>query len=110
MLVVVVTVSGVAVALMHVVDVIVVRDGDMTTTLTVGMLVGTVSGVRGCLALVEVAVMVFVQVALMHVVNVVKMRDGDVTTSFAMDVCVAGVFDVARRHELLLSYVSRAKT
>lgn len=100
---------GVAVAFMHVVDVVVVWDGNVTATLAMGMLVGTVSGVRGRLALVKVAIMGFVQMALMHVVNVVAVRDGDMTTALTVNVAVAGVFDMGCRHKMLLSYKSRAK-
>lgn len=108
MLVVVVAVSGVAVPLMHVVHVVAMRDGDVSTAFAVDMLMGAVSRVRGCLAFVEVAIMGAVYVALMHVVNVIAVRDSDVTTAFAVDVLVAGMFNVGSRHELLLFYMSRA--
>ncbi len=108
-LVVVIAVSGVAVALMHVVNMIAVRNSDVTATLAVDMLVSAVSGVSGWLTLVIVTIVSFVQVTLMHVVNVVTMRDRDMTAALTVSMAVAGVFDVGRRHKVLLSYTNRAR-
>ncbi|GAA4996971.1 hypothetical protein GCM10023317_26950 [Actinopolymorpha pittospori] len=88
MLVVVTRVPGVSVAVVHVVDVVGVRDGDVAAALAVLVIVADVLGVFPGLALVDVTVMDAMQVAFVHVVDVVGVRDGDVAAALAVLVFV----------------------
>lgn len=96
-LVVVVSVSGVAVAVVHIVDVITVRHRDVAAILTVLVVMSGMRGVFGRLTLVVVTRVASVQVAVMHVVNVIIVRYGDVATAFTMRVVVADMLDVSDR-------------
>lgn len=91
-------VRGVAVAVVDVVDVVTVRDSDMTAALTVLVVVDDF-GVAGVLAFVEVAVVGAVQVAVVHVVDVVAVRDGDMAAALTVGVRVAGVLGVCCSHQ-----------
>ena len=91
MLVVVVAMSGVPTSVVHVIDVIAVRDRDVTTSFTVSMVMMLVHGVAGWLAFVIVAVVASMDVTVVYVVDVIAVRDRYVTASFA--VCMA-VFEV----------------
>jgi hypothetical protein len=84
-------VGGVPVAVVHVVSVVLVRDGDVPAVSPVLVLVPVVGGVPGGLALVRVVLMRAVNVAVMGVVGVIAVRDGDVPAALAMDVRVIGV-------------------
>jgi hypothetical protein len=106
-LVVVVSVCGVAVTVVHVVDVIIVRHRDMAAILAVFVVVPVVGGVFGLLALVVMPVVAAVQVAVVHVVNVIAMRDGNVTAAFAVHMVVADMLDVSDCCRRPLPSVSR---
>ena len=94
MLVVVVAMSGVPASVVHVVDMIPVRDRDMTTSFAVSMVMSLVHGVAGGLAFVIVAVVASMDVTVVHVVDVIPVRDGDVTASFAVFMAVFAVLVV----------------
>ena len=102
MIVVVVPVSGVAVTVVQVVDVVAVRHRDMAATLTVGVVVTLVRDVGAGLALVEMPVVGAVQMAVVHVVDVVAMGYGDVAATLAVSVRVVGVFGVRGGHHRVL--------
>jgi hypothetical protein len=114
-LVVVLTMDGVAVTVVHVVDVVTMRNGHVATPFTVRM---AVVGVRmrlvvARLALVEMPVVRPVEVAVVHEIDVITVRDGHMTAAFAVDVAVTGVFKVCRGHELPASrclWASRTRT
>jgi hypothetical protein len=84
-------VRRVAVAVVHVVRVLLVRDGDMAALRAVLVRVGRVLGVPACRALVGVVAVGAVQMAVVRVVGVVPVRDRDVSASRAVLVGVAGV-------------------
>jgi hypothetical protein len=84
-------VGGVPVTVVHVVGVILVRDGDVAAADRVLVLVTRVLGVAGGLALVRVVFVHAVKVAVVGVVGVVLVRDGDVPAALAVGVNVAGV-------------------
>lgn len=96
-----------AVAVVHVVDVIVVRHRDVAAILAVFVVVSVVGGVFGLLALVVVPVVAAMQVAVMHVVNVIAMRDGNVTAASTVHMVVADMLDVSDRRRHPLPSVSR---
>lgn len=73
MFVVVVAVDGVAMSVVDVVDVVAVRNGDMTTTFTVGVLVPVMCDMLALLAFVVMVVVHPVQVPIVHVIDVVTM-------------------------------------
>jgi hypothetical protein len=97
-LVVVLAMSCVAASVVHVVDVIPVRDGDVAASLTVHMVVRLVHRVAIRLTFVVVVVMTPVQVTIVDVVDMVPVRNRDVTASFAvrMIMCDVLVVDCAR--------------
>lgn len=90
--------DGVAVAVVHVVDVVAVRNGHMTASLAVRVVVVTVISVVGRLALVDMTVVHPVEVAIVHVIGVVTVGDGHVAASLAVRVAVVGVLKVCRGH------------
>jgi hypothetical protein len=98
-----VRVGGVAVAVVDVVDVVAVRNGDMSTAGAVLVGVGGVLDVCWGLALVEMAVVFAVQVTVVDVVDVVLVRNGDVTAGGAVDMGVLRMFGVCGGHRLSLS-------
>lgn len=79
-------VSGVPTAVMNVVDVIPVRDRDVTTPFAVPMVVRLVHLVAGGLTFVVVVLVLPVNMTVVHVVHVIPMGDRDVTATRAMDV------------------------
>ena len=87
MLVVVITVGGVAVTVMQVVHVVAVWDRYVAAAFTMGV-VGVCLGfnVLGGLALIPVAIMLTVNVALVEIVGVVTVREGNVAAIGAMGV------------------------
>ncbi|MCP2320499.1 hypothetical protein APR12_005881 [Nocardia amikacinitolerans] len=100
MFVVVAVVGRVAVAVVDVVDVVAMGDGDVAAALTVLVVVCGALGVAGGLAFVEVAFVGAVQVAVVDVVDVVAVRDGDMAAALAVDVLpVVGVLDVCCGHQ-----------
>jgi hypothetical protein len=94
-LVVVVAVRSVSAPIVHVVDMVAVRHGYMTTAVTmdVGMILMHVVARR--FAFVIVIVVPSMKVTLMHVVDMVAMRDRDMTASFAVGVVMINVFAVS---------------
>ena len=86
--------SGVPASVVHVVDMIPVRDRDMTTSFTVSVVMVLVHGVAGWLAFVIVAVVLSMDVTVVHVVDVIPVRDRDVTASFAVFMAVFAVLVV----------------
>ena len=95
MLVVVVAVRGVPAPVVYVVDMVPVRDGHMTTSVTVDVAVILMHGVAGRFAFVVVIVMPSMKVTVVHVIDMVAMRDRDMAASLAVDVVVINVFAVS---------------
>jgi hypothetical protein len=89
--VVVFAVSRVPATVVHVVDMVPVRDGDMAAALTVDMLVLLVHRVAGRLAFVVVIPVPSMNVTVVHEVDVVPVGDGDMAASFAVHMVM---FDV----------------
>jgi hypothetical protein len=92
--VVVFAVSRVPASVVHVVDMIPVRDGDMAAPLTVDMLVLLVHRVAGRLAFVVVIPVLTMKVAVVRKVDVVPVGNGDMAASFAMRMIMFDVRDV----------------
>jgi len=84
----VVVVRRVTVPVVHVVDVALVRYGDVPATGRVLVLVLAVRDVLRLLALVCVIFVGTVQVAIVREIDVVTVRDGDVPATVAVDVRV----------------------
>ena len=95
MLVVVLAVRGVPAPVVHVVDMVAVRHGHMTTAVTVDVVVILMHGVARRFAFVVVTVVLSVQVTVVHVVDMVAVRDRDVAASVAVDMVVINVFGVS---------------
>ena len=97
-------VGGVAMAVVHVVGVVLVRHGHVAAALAVLVVVALVGGVSGARALVDVAVVGLVEVAVVGVVGVVAVRDGDVAAALAvgMGVSVVGAVFGGGGHVRLL--------
>jgi hypothetical protein len=89
--VVVLGVSRVPTTVVHVVDMIPVRDGDMAAPLTVDMLMLLVHRVAGWLAFVVVIPVLPMKVAVVREVDVVPVGNGDMAASFAVHMIM---FDV----------------
>ena len=96
MLVVVLAVRGMPAPVVHVVDMVPVRYGHMTTAVAVDMVVTLMHGVTGRFAFVVVIVMLSVQMTIVDVVDMVAMRDRDVAASVTVGVVVVNVFTVSR--------------
>jgi hypothetical protein len=94
-LVVVLAVRSVPAPVVHVVDMVPVRHRDMTTALTVDMVVILMHGMAGGFAFVVVIVVPSMKMTLVHVVDMVPMRDRDMTASLAVDVVMIDVFFVS---------------
>ncbi|WP_155343252.1 hypothetical protein [Acrocarpospora pleiomorpha] len=71
---------------MNVVDVVIMRDGDVTATLPMLVDVALMHDMSGQGAFIDVVLVRAVEVSVVNVVDVVAMWDGDVTT--ALSVCV----------------------
>ena len=95
MLVVVLAVRSVPAPVVHVVDMVPVRHGHMTTAVTVDVVVILMHRVAGRFAFVVVIVVPSMKVTLVHIVDMVPMRDRDMTASFAVDVVMIDVFFVS---------------
>jgi hypothetical protein len=93
-LVVVLAVHRVSAPVVHIVDVVAVRDRDVTASLAVHMIVWLVHRVAGRLAFVVVIIVPPMDVTIVHVVDVIPVWDRDVTASLAMCVAVLGVLFV----------------
>jgi hypothetical protein len=90
-LVVVLAVRRVPAAVVHVVDMIPVRDRDVATPLTVDMVVVLVHRVAGCLTFVVVILVLSMKVTVVHEVDVIRVRDRDMAASFAVHMIMFGV-------------------
>jgi len=102
-LVVVVTVSGVAVTVVDVVNVVAVRDSNVAATLAVGVVAVRFGlNVLVGLALVPVAFVLAVDVAIVYEVGVILVRESDVAAAFAVGVLVFSVGSVSHNHESFL--------
>ncbi|WP_234428109.1 hypothetical protein, partial [Streptomyces badius] len=91
MVVPVAVVSRMAVAVVHIVQVVAVPDRHMPAALTVDVVMAGVLVVPGGLALVRVAFVFTVQMTVMHVIDVIVVRDRHVSTAFAVRVIVSGM-------------------
>ncbi len=98
MLVVVIAVGGVAVAIMQVVRVVAMGDGDVAAAFAVGVPSVIFGGdVLGGFTLVPVAFVLAVDVAIVEVVGVVTVGDGDMAAALAVGVRV-GLVDGVGAH------------
>jgi hypothetical protein len=84
-------VSGMAVTVVHIVQVVTVRHRHMPATLTVGVSMSGMLVVVTGLALVRVTFMLTMQMAIVRVVDVIIVRDRHVTTAFAVRMVVSGM-------------------
>lgn len=94
MLVVVVAVNRVTAAVVHVVDVILVRDRHVTASFAVHMVMSLMHRVAGRLAFVVVTLMLAMNVTIVDVVDVIPVRNRHVTASFAVRMIVFEVLVV----------------
>lgn len=92
MLVVVLPVRRMPAPVVHVVDVIRMRNRDVPTAIPMDVVVLFVDRVARRLALVVMVVVPSMEVAVVRVIDVVAVWDGDVAASFAVHVFVLGVF------------------
>ncbi|ANZ40576.1 hypothetical protein BBK82_35795 [Lentzea guizhouensis] len=99
MFVVVPVMDGMAVAVVHVVHVITMRDSHMAAARTVIVTVVRVRLVIAGFALVDMSVVLPVEVAVVRVVDVITVRDGHMAAPVAVGVAVVGVFEVCRGHD-----------
>ncbi|GAB2649010.1 hypothetical protein GCM10027088_28290 [Nocardia goodfellowii] len=102
-----VPVDSVAMAVVHVVDVIAVLDGLMAAVGAVHVVVAVAGPVAGGLALVVVTVVGTVQVAVVGVVDVIAVRHRGVAAAGAVDVVVGGVLEVCCGHQNLPLLIER---
>jgi hypothetical protein len=93
-LVVVLAVSRVPAPVVHIVDVIPVRDRDMATSFTVDVVMVLVHRVAGWLTFVVVILVLSVKVTVVRVVDVIPVRDRDMAASFAVHMIVCDVLVV----------------
>ena len=94
-------VGGVAVAIVQVVNMIAVRDGNVAAALAMLVIVVSVLMVLGGLAFVPVALVLTVDVALVEVVGVILVRESNVAAACAVDVGVLFVDGVGAHGKLL---------
>jgi hypothetical protein len=90
-LVVVLSVSRMPASIVHIIDMIPVRDRNMTTPLTVDMVMMVMHRVAGWLTFVVVILVLSMKVAVVHEVDMVPVWDRDMAASFAVDMIM---FDV----------------
>jgi len=93
-LVVVLAVSRMAAPVVHIIDVIPVRDRDMAASFAVHVLMTLVHRVAGCLTFVVVILVLSMKVTLVHEVDVIPVWDRDVAASFAVHMFVFEVLVV----------------
>lgn len=98
MFVVVALMGGVTTTIVDVVHMVIVRDGNMATSLTVRVVVALMNTVLASLALVVVAIVGFVQVSIVHIVDMVAVRHGDMPTPLTMGVVVSSMLVVRGSH------------
>jgi hypothetical protein len=91
-------VRRVPVPVVQVVDMALVGDGHVTTTLAVDVGVLSVLDVALRDALVDVALVDDMEVPVVHVVDVAPVGDGHVTTTLAVDVGVVGMLHMGGAH------------
>ncbi|MBM7053615.1 hypothetical protein JS521_06940 [Streptomyces sp. RHZ10] len=84
-------VGGMAVTVVHIVQVVTVRDRHMPATLTVGMVVTGMLVMLSGLALVHVTFMLTVQMTVVRIIDVIVVRDRHVPTAFAVRMFVSGM-------------------
>ena len=94
-LVVVLPVRSVPAPVVHVVNMVPVWHGNMTTAVTMDVVVILMHGVPGRFAFVVVIVVPSMKVTLVYIVDMVPMRDRDMTASIAVDVVMIDVFVVS---------------
>jgi hypothetical protein len=88
--VVVITVGRVTAPVVHVVDVIAMRDGHVTAPLTVNVVMALMYYVTAVgFAFVKVIVVAAVKMAVVRIVDVIAMRDRDMPAPFAVSVIMA---------------------
>jgi hypothetical protein len=83
-------------SVVHVVDMIPVRDRDMATPLAVDMVMLLVHRVTGLLAFVVVILVLSMKVSVVHEVDMIPVWDRDMAATFAMRMIVLGVLVVGR--------------
>lgn len=96
MLVVVPAVSRVPTPVVHIVDMVSVRDRNMATSFTVNMVMRLVHHVAGWLAFVVVIFVLSVKVTVVQVVDMIPVRDRDMPASFTVHMIVCDVLVVRR--------------
>lgn len=101
-----VVMCGVPVPIVDVVDVIAVRDGNVSAVRAVGVVVPVVNAVFGRLAVVEMPIVRPVQMSVVDVVDVIAMRDGDVPAPVGVRVVVAEMFAVVGHDRIPLVLAS----
>ena len=94
-------VCSVAVAIVQVINVIAVRDGNVAAALAMLVIVVSVLMVLGGLAFVPVALVLTVDVALVEVVGVILVRESNVAAACAVDVGMLFVDGVGAHGKLL---------
>ena len=94
--------GGVAVAVVEVVHVIAVGDGNVAAALAMLVSVILMNVVLGGLALVPVSLVLAVDVAIVYEVDVIAVRESDMSAAFAVGVLVVGVGSVSHNHESFL--------
>jgi hypothetical protein len=92
-------VGGMAVSVVEIVDVIIVRDRNVSAAFPVCVVVSGVLGVVSGGALVEVPFVDGVKVPVMDIVHMVAVRDGYVSTAITVYMRVFGVFEMGGTHE-----------
>jgi hypothetical protein len=90
-------VGGVTMAVVNVVGMTVVWNGDVAAVGTVLVVMALVDGVRGRGAFIDMIFVRAVDVIVVHVVHMVAMRDRDVAAALAVHVRMVGVCGVLSR-------------
>lgn len=96
MFVVVAVVCGVAMAVVHVIDVVAVRNGDMSTALPVDMVMAFVGEVCRGFAFVVVVTMGAMHMAVVYIVDMIAVGDGNMAATRAVGVFMACMLRVNR--------------
>jgi hypothetical protein len=90
-------VGRVTVTVVHVVDVVFVRDRDMAAAGLVLVPMCVMRDVFGAFALVDVTIVGSVEMALVHIVDVVFVRDRDMAAAGSVVMCMVGVREMSCR-------------
>jgi hypothetical protein len=91
-------VGGMTMSVVHIVGVVVMRDGNMPTA---GAVRVVVSGVRDVLCrgtFIDMAFVDDVKMSVVHVVDVFSVRDGDMAATISVGVAVVAMLYVSRGH------------